>query len=191
MIVIALPKEILIILGAFRSDTVWLGAVEPLKILSLSGILYVLSSYPGMIWISLGKVKLRIFWAIAMAVTMAVAVLIGVKFGLSGVCWALLVRGAVLTPIIVTVSCKLFSVRLGEYLNLLMPSFVSGTAMLVVIMIIEKLLPAGTLNSSVLLLCAGASAGLSAYILVFFLFWREQFAQVIRPLNLLMNKSAN
>ena len=191
MIVIALPKEILIILGAFRSDTVWLGAVEPLKILSLSGILYVLSSYPGMIWISLGKVKLRIFWAIAMAVTMVVAVLIGIKFGLSGVCWALLVRAAVLTPIAVAVSCKLFSARLGEYLNLLMPSFVSGTAMLIVIMIIEKLIPAGTLNSSVLLLCAGVSVGLSVYILIFVLFWREQFTQVIRPFNLIFNKPAN
>jgi hypothetical protein len=144
-----------------------------------------------MIWISLGKVKLRIFWAIAMAVTMVVAVLIGIKFGLSGVCWALLVRAAVLTPIAVAVSCKLFSARLGEYLNLLMPSFVSGTAMLIVIMIIEKLIPAGTLNSSVLLLCAGVSVGLSVYILIFVLFWREQFTQVIRPFNLIFNKPAN
>ena len=41
-----------------------------------------------MIWISLGKVKL-VYFGQCDGSNHGVAVLIGVKFGLSGVCWAL------------------------------------------------------------------------------------------------------
>lgn len=188
--VFALPEEILNILGAFRHDTVWLGAAAPLRIMAVAGALYILSSYPGMIWISLGTVKLRMIWAVAMAVTMIAAVFLGVNFGLTGVCWALLIRAALIMPFVIAINRKLFAVSLVQYVKLLIPSFISGMVMLVVILTISKLIPGSSLNGSIMLFSVGSLFGITAYFLMYIVFWREQLIQLFRPLHSLFQKPA-
>ena len=179
VIIFAMPDELLSVLGMFRHDTIWMNASGLLRILVLVGVFYTLASYPGTIWISLGKVKLRIIWSIAMLVSMCVAVLCGIPFGVKGICWALLIRAVIIYPVLLAVNQKVFSVSLLLYFRQLVPSFLSGLAMFTFLTLISHLTKGISPGRNVLVFATGITTGLLLYVVIYASIWKEQFRSMV------------
>ena len=180
VIIYTLPHEFLSILTIFRKDAVWLQAAEPLKILVFVGFLYTLTSYAGIIWVSLGTVRLRMFWTLSMLVSMVVAVSAGIPFGIKGICWALLIRAVACMPALMFINYKLFSVTPVQYFRQLMPSLVSGVLMCGYLLLLTRVFPGSSVERHTAILSGGILSGLVLYITIFALIWRERFSVLLR-----------
>ena len=153
-------QELMHTAGFLRHDNQWLPAAELLPILTIPGILFVLSSYQPTIWMSQGVTRLRLLWSVGNLVTVAISVLIGCNYGIKGLCYAILIRTVIVFPLFLLFSRHILGISLRTYLRAIapalicsIPSFLGGYA-------ITRLIPGDSLgrHSAVLLGAAAAMA---------------------------------
>jgi O-antigen/teichoic acid export membrane protein len=157
-----------------RADT-WVPAALPIQILSLLGLLFAFSSYPGTIWLSKGRVKLRIGWGVFGLVTVAAAALAGMPFGINGICCALVIRGVVLFPILLMVTHRVIGLKPIRFIKVLVPSVCCGIGMLAVTLVFQKIIPGTAFSRDFLTIIIGSACGMAVYFFLLFFFFKKSF----------------
>jgi len=178
VIVFSFAGEMMHTVSFINHGDKWLPAAGLLKILSLLGLLFAFSSYPGTIWLAKGKVRLRIFWAVMMAVSVVIAVLAGLPHGITGICFALVIRGVIFFPIILWVTYRVIGLKPLRYIKTLLPSIICGSIMLAGIAPLSRYVPGTSFLRDMWVFLGGSSAGLLLYVLVFKLLFKKSFAAV-------------
>jgi O-antigen/teichoic acid export membrane protein len=169
------PKEMMHTVSFINHGDTWIPAAMPLKILSILGLLFVFSSYPGTIWLSKGKLKLRLYWGIFGLLTVVAAVLAGRPTGLNGICLALVVRGIILFPVLLMITDRVIGLRPSDYIKVLAPSICCGLGMLAFTTIFSTLVPGTSFKRDVWTLFAGSTGGIIVYYFLLFFFFKNTF----------------
>lgn len=108
----------------------WQAAVPALRALCVATAAAGLNSDPGILWLSLGLTRLRLWWSAANLAAVAVVVWIGTRDGITGVAYALAVRSLVATVAGQIVSRRVAGVPHLGYLRALAPGAATGVALL-------------------------------------------------------------
>jgi PST family polysaccharide transporter len=75
----------------------WQAAVPALRALCIAAAAAGLNSDPGILWLSLGLTRLRLWWSVCNVAVLAVVVWIGTRYGITGVAYALAARSLLAT----------------------------------------------------------------------------------------------
>jgi PST family polysaccharide transporter len=161
----------------------WDGGELPLSILAVMGFINAATGTPGLLWIAKGRADVRFLWYSLMVVTIGVATLIGVQWGLAGVCVALTIRSAIFFLFPPLITRRLVGLSLGRYFGSLLPH---GAATVILWLLLWPLARWGTLgglrNPLLLLPAWGQAAlllagGAAVYLLILRVFqpgsWKE------------------
>ncbi len=104
----------------------WQAAVPALRGLCLAAAASGLNSDPGILWLSLGLTRLRLWWSAANLAAIAVIVWIGTSRGITGVAYALAVRSLVATVAGQIASRRVAGVPHVAYVRALAPGALLG-----------------------------------------------------------------
>jgi len=104
----------------------WLDGAAPLAVLAFVGLINAAESQPGAVWLAKGRASLPFHWAILMAVTLVLAGLAGIPWGLMGVAVALTVRSLLLFPITPLITRRVSGLDPRDYYRVLWPYLVAG-----------------------------------------------------------------
>jgi PST family polysaccharide transporter len=187
----AMAGELMKVVTFLKPSDTWLPAAGPVRILSFMGILYCYTSYPGVIWIAKGKIRLRIYWILFSFVTVVAAVLAGSAFGILGVCKALLVRAFVLFPVILVIMKRVIDLAPSRYMQALLPSACCGAVMLGVLWAVKTALPGDSTGASSARLAVAALAGAGTYTAVCALVFRQSWGTLTGYGKNLFGRSGN
>jgi|WetSurMetagenome_2_1015567.scaffolds.fasta_scaffold66284_2 O-antigen/teichoic acid export membrane protein len=175
VLIFSYAHEMMHAVSFINKGDAWVPAAIPIKILALLGLLFAYSSYPGTIWISKGKIKLRIYWGIFGLITVIAAVIAGRPLGLNGICYALVIRGIILFPILLLLTQRVIGLKPFDFIKVLLPSIFCGMGMLVVTGAFSLLIPGASFGRDVWTLIAGSVVGIAVYFLLLFFFFKDTF----------------
>ncbi len=175
VLIFSYADEMMHAVSFLKHGDAWVPAVIPIKILSLLGLLFAFSSYPGTIWLSKGKVRLRIYWGVFGLITVIAAVLAGRPMGINGICCALVIRGIILFPILLLVTYRVIGLHPFDFIKVLMPSIFCGLGMLVFTMTLSVLVPGDSFSRDLWTLIAGLAGGIAVYLFLLFSFFKNTF----------------
>ena len=133
ILIFILAPELMKAVAFIHHGDKWAPAAPFIKILAPVGLLYCLNSFPGIVWIAKGKVRFRIVWAVFSLLTMGIAVIIGSRFGVSGICTALLIRAIIVFPVSQYANYSTFGLMPFDYLKAITPSLLCGAVAFVVL----------------------------------------------------------
>lgn len=133
VLVFVMAPELMNVITFIHPSSKWVPAAPLLKILAPVGLIYCLTSYPGIVWIAKGMTRFRINWALFSFLTLALAVVVGSYYGVSGICWALLVRAVAIFPISLLINQRTFGLSPLSYLKAIMPSVCCGLIAFIVL----------------------------------------------------------
>jgi teichuronic acid exporter len=139
-----LAPELMKAVAFIHHSDKWVPAAPFIKILAPVGLLYCLNSFPGIVWIAKGKVRFRIVWAAFSLLTMGIAVIIGSRFGVSGICIAILARAIIVFPVSQYANYRTFGLAPKDYLKVIVPPFCCGVVALIAL---QGLSMMGTLHA--------------------------------------------
>jgi O-antigen/teichoic acid export membrane protein len=128
VLIFALAPELMQAVAFIHPSAKWVPAAPYIKILAPVGLLYCLSSYPGIVWITKGLTRFRIQWALFSFITLALTIGFGSIYGVSGICKALLLRAIALFPISLIINKRTFGLSPLSYLTAIIPSLCCGFA---------------------------------------------------------------
>jgi O-antigen/teichoic acid export membrane protein len=171
VIIFSYAHEMMHAVSFINHGNKWLPAASLLRILTLLGLLYTFSSYPGTIWLAKGKVKLRIFWAVVMFISVVISVFAGLPFGIKGICFALVIRGLIFFPVILFVTYRVIGLKPLRYIKTLQPSITCG-----IIMPLSRYIPGTSFARDIWVFLGGSILGLLLYGAVLKLFFKNSFA---------------
>jgi lipopolysaccharide exporter len=109
----------------------WQAAVPALRALSVAAAATGLNSDPGILWLALGRTRLRLWWSAANLPVIAVVAWIGTLHGITGVAYALAVRSLLATVAGQGITKRVAGVPHLSYLRALVPGALVGSAILV------------------------------------------------------------
>ena len=107
----------------------WQEAVPAMRALCVAAAAAGLNSDPGILWLSLGLTRLRLWWSAANLAVVAVVVWVGTRYGITGVAYALAARSLVATVAGQIASRRVAGVPHLGYLRALGPGAAIGAAM--------------------------------------------------------------
>ena len=181
-----MPGELLRVISFLRHNDTWLQAVPLLRWLALMGIMYVATTFSNAVWLSLGKVKESIAVSIAMFCTIIVAIGIGVRWGVEGICVALLVRSLVVFPVYVHINYRLTGIAVRIYYRSVLPPFIAGSAMAATVLAVQHFSTGVSMLRLSGCIAGAATAGTGVYFLVFRLFFRSSLEQIAAMVAMLL-----
>ena len=176
LVMIVMPEYLLRVISLFKYEGEWMGAAPLLKWLAAMGIIYVFTVFPNSVWIAVGKVKENISVSLAMLVTAAAAVVIGVQWGIEGICIAMLIRALVIFFPYVYIHYRLTGIPVKVYLGALVPSLVAGVGMAGVLLSGKYFFAGEGFTRQVVVLVGGAVTGVGVYAAILWLFFRSTLA---------------
>lgn len=100
----------------------WREAVPILRALSVAAAASGLNSRPGLVWLALGRMRLRMIWSLANLVALVAVLLVGVRHGAVGVAYALAARSLLATVAAQVVTKRVAGVPHGGYVRALLPA---------------------------------------------------------------------
>jgi O-antigen/teichoic acid export membrane protein len=100
----------------------WKTAVWPLRILCVGAAVSGLNSQPGLLWLALGCVRLRLIWSLVNAPLLFAFIWLGSRWGVVGVSIALTVRHALATIATQEISRRVAGVGWRDYLAAVAPA---------------------------------------------------------------------
>jgi len=106
----------------------WKTAVWPMQVLCVAAAITGLNSQPGLLWLALGRVRLRMTWSLVNAPLLFVFVWIGSEWGVLGISRALVLRHALATVAAQEVTRRVAGVSWPAYLFAIAPA--AGVALL-------------------------------------------------------------
>ena len=100
----------------------WKEAVPAMLALTFAVAAAGLNSHPGLVWIALGRMRLRLWWSLANLALLAVVLTIGATLGgTEGVAYGLAVRSLLATVVAQVITREVARVRHLAYLRALLP----------------------------------------------------------------------
>jgi PST family polysaccharide transporter len=107
----------------------WSAAVPALRALCIAAAAAGLNSDPGLLWIALGRLRVRLFWSIGNLAALVPVLWIGTRWGVTGVAYALAARSLVATAAAQAITHRLADVGHGAYARALLPGALLGAAL--------------------------------------------------------------
>lgn len=178
-----LSEEIVGTICFFRNNTIWLRAADLIRWLTLMGIFYCISSFPGTIWISNKRIIPSIKWSLVMLLSTVVAIFSGVKWGAEGIAVAMFIRAAVFFPIYAHVNYRITGISEKIYFRSIYPAFAGSLLMIIPIIIIQKLITGISLVCNISVLLVSALSGGAVYVICLRFFSGPQFFPFTEMLN--------
>ncbi len=163
LIMAFLPRELLQVICLFRQNDVWLEAAPQLKWLALMGTLYVFTTFSSSIWVSRGKVGSSIAVSAAMCGTVILAIIAGVRWGITGICIALLIRSLIVFWPYMYINKQLTGIPIRTYLSALLPALGAGAGMALTMTLCRHLLTYHTSAHFIVVLTVTTAVGVGAY----------------------------
>ena len=127
-LIIVAPEFIKVVYGSK-----WIPAILPTQILCIAGLIYSIVSATGTIFLSKGRADIAFKWTIVNVVTLFIAVLIGIRFGIIGVAIAIAVRAIIVTPFCALIANWLIDLRFKHFLSSLLPAIEGSLVMVIVL----------------------------------------------------------
>lgn len=172
----------------------WLPVVPLLSIFSIAGIFYSITTFSPVIFLASGRSDLNLRYSIIYLLTLFLAVLLGLGYGLKGIVIAISMQ-AVLMNIVAQIMVKIITaMSLGDYFRSIFPAFFSALFMVgILILFLKKMIFA--FNDSTKLVMSIILGG-AVYLLIFYLIdkqclreIKENFYKIIgAKINPLSNK---
>jgi O-antigen/teichoic acid export membrane protein len=106
----------------------WGAAVVPMQKLCIAAAAAGLNSDPGLVWLALGRTRLRLTWSLANLIVIVPVVVIGTHRGIEGVALALAARSLVATVVAQIITRRVAGVSHLGYLRALLPGVLLGAA---------------------------------------------------------------
>jgi teichuronic acid exporter len=175
VLIMSFAKEMTHTVSFIHHGDTWTPASVPIKILAILGLIFSFSSYPGTIWLAKGKIRLRIYWEILGLVAIVAAVFAGKPWGVNGICYALVVRGILLFPLLLMITNRVVGLRPLAFLKVLLPSLCCGLGMFAFTALCSKLVPGNSFSRDVVTLFMGSAGGVILYVALLFLFFKDTF----------------
>jgi teichuronic acid exporter len=173
VLIFSFAREMMHTVNFLKHADTWIPAAVPLQILALLGLLLCYTSYPGTLWLSKGKIRLRIVWDFIMLLTVILAVFVGKPHGINGICWALTIRGIFFFPITLIITDRVIGLKPVIYFEMLLPSFACGLGMLLLTMPFSRIIPGASFGRDLIILSFGSVGGIALYFLLLFLFFKN------------------
>ncbi len=104
----------------------WQEAVPAMRALCVTAAAMGLNSDPGILWLALGRTRLRLWWSVANLPVVAVVAWIGTRYGIAGVAYALAVRSLLATVAGQLISRRVAGVPHLGYVRALAPGAAAG-----------------------------------------------------------------
>lgn len=104
----------------------WQEAVPAMRALCVAAAAMGLNSDPGILWLALGRTRLRLWWSVANLPVVAVVAWIGTRYGIAGVAYALAVRSLLATVAGQLISRRVAGVPHLGYVRALAPGAAAG-----------------------------------------------------------------
>jgi lipopolysaccharide exporter len=104
----------------------WQAAVPALRALCVAAAASGLNSDPGILWLALGRTRLRLWWSVANVPLVALVAWIGTRYGITGVAYALAVRSLLATVAGQVITRRVAGVPHAGYLRALAPGVAIG-----------------------------------------------------------------
>jgi len=111
------------LVGALYPDR-WLAAVPAMRALCIAAACAGVNSDPGLVWLALGRMRMRLGWAIANLGAILILLPAGLGFGVVGVAYALALRSLAAAVAGQIVTRRVAGVAHGAYLRALVPGLV-------------------------------------------------------------------
>jgi PST family polysaccharide transporter len=108
----------------------WAEAVPVLRALCVAAACAGLNSHPGLVWMALGRMRLRLRWSGANLVALAAVAVAGAEHGAAGVAYALAVRSLAATIVAQAITRRVAGVPHRAYVRALLPGVALGAALL-------------------------------------------------------------
>jgi O-antigen/teichoic acid export membrane protein len=135
IIIFVCAPELMTAISFIKHGDKWVPAAQYIRIYAPVGMLYCLNSYPGTVWIAKGLSGFRIVWASVSLVTMFIAVVVGSFYGISGICYAVLIRAILMYPVSIYINKYTFGLSPVKYMKAVLPPVISGAATLFTVLV--------------------------------------------------------
>ncbi len=140
----------------------WAGAVMPLQILCIYGMLVSVGTHVGTILLGKGRSDIQFRWNILTVIVYPLAVITGVRFGVNGVAAATTIAGLLLFFIIQTITNRQIEMSYREFFAALAPAAVCCLLMSACVLVFKAIATA-TLMEQAFLLAGSIAVGVITY----------------------------
>lgn len=164
----------------------WEPSGPVLRVLALIGIVHSLQLFQGSLVRALGKPQWQFWTMLASAVLNVIGFLIAVRWGITAVAVAYVIRGYLLSPLLLLLVRRLIDLDLKKYVAQLIPSLISALLMCLVIIGLKSLV-GGTLG-----LYSGLAVyiftGIGTYLLILRIINPDLLKQALQMIRILLPK---
>lgn len=161
--------------------TKWTPMIVPLQILCLAGALKSIGAIISNVLYSKGRADIQFKWQFFYAIVMPVAVVIGAKYGISGVAGAVTIMTVILAVIIQIITNKLIDLKMYSYLSEIFPAAISSLILIASVGIYQKMVPGLPLMH---MLISSIFVGIVVYVILIWLL----FNNLLSEMRLLINE---
>jgi len=141
----------------------WLGAIIPLRIMCLLGVLKAVGTTVGSVLKAKGRPDIELKYNSLLLVGMSLAVVIGSFYGIVGVAMAVTLLVVIAFPMIQAVTNRLINLSFREYLVSLWPAVFASSAMAVLVLVWKSAMSWFLPGRNLLLLVSSTGLGIVLY----------------------------
>ena len=116
----------------------WAPMIVPLQILCVAGALKSVGTTVGSILLSKGRSDIQFKWNIFTAIVLTIAILIGLRYGLTGVAMAITIMSFLLFFIIQSIANNLINLNFSDYFKALYPATTGSILVIISLLIYQK-----------------------------------------------------
>lgn len=133
-LIVVAPEFIPIVFGEK-----WGPMIVPLQILCVAGALKSVGTTVGSILLSKGRADIQFKWNIFTAIVLPIAILIGIRYGITGVAMAITIMSSLFILIIQKIVNDLIDLKFSDYFKALYPATTGSILVTISILIYQKL----------------------------------------------------
>ncbi|AKB76259.1 Lipopolysaccharide biosynthesis protein WzxC [Methanosarcina lacustris Z-7289] len=154
----------------------WAPMIVPLQILCVAGALKSVGTTVGSILLSKGRSDIQFKWNVFTAIVLPIAILIGIRYGITGVAMAITMMSFLLCLIIQSIANNLINLNFSDYFKALYPATIGSILVIISLLIYQKLsiynhLDIFSLTSSIII-------GVLVYMLVMRIMAKDLFIEI-------------
>jgi len=186
IIMACMPKEILTLICSIKHNSAWLEAAPLLRWLAFMGIFYVFTTFSNAIWLAQGKIAASAGVSFVMSLTIGIAIVAGVQYGLEGIACALFIRSVVVYPLFMYLNYRISGIPVRIFFCACLPSLVAGIVMAGGVFFINSLIGGTSLARDATALIVGGLGGTLLYVGILMLFFRDAVTDVVELVGTLV-----
>ncbi len=154
----------------------WAPMIVPLQILCVAGALKSVLTTVGSIFLSKGHSDIQFKWNVFTAIVLPIAILIGIRYGITGVAMAITIMSFLLFLIIQSVANNLINLNFSDYFKALYPATTGSMLVIISLLIYQKLSIYSHLD--IFWLISSIILGIIVYILAMRIIAKELFREI-------------